>query len=1125
MRAHGFTITRLGGERGIALITTLLVMMLMSALLVGFTTVVMSDQRYRLIDRDRVRSFYAAQSGLEKLNADLSNLFLANVAPTAAQIDSLKDSPPSIPDVKFLTATDSPDAAYGVRVENPPMGCQEEPPGSKTCNTTISTGPYAGLIALKKVYRLDATARTLDGGETHLMRKVETVAIPVFQFGMFSDVDLSFHAGPNFNFGGRVHSNGNLFLAQNSGNTLTLSQKVTAVKDIIRKELANGSLITASGHTGTVSMAKAAGSYRPLTDSEGSLTGGLGSSKNTNWPNISLTDYNGYIRNGETGARPLNLPVITSGGSNIDIVRRPPPNEDQAAPTGNPVLLAERFYSQVSLRILLSDKKTDITKLPGVTSGDPVSLEDWNAAPPSGYTINGTHPPVAKSPGRLLAPNGNPPTIAAAVAAPAAGGTTSIGVANFPALFRMDAAPQGYLLKVVKSSTTYTVTCSGKTITTFTGCVTSPTPGSAVTGATITAHQPDNTTVSVLSHASTSWASPWTTITVASDTSAFTKPNLFPVTVKKGLNTYRALCSTKTRTTFSGCVYDPTAPNPVTGNITTPATVEFSDGAQTVSLTLGATWTYSTTATTTITTAASATATNTMPATRNWFWVLNGSGSSVLVSCEGFQLRIDLPHQLTGCGFNTALEANAQVSSGALVNAGVGTIGGFLKIELQDTNKEWHDVTLEILNRGIGAANLNTLGKACPDPTPDAILRIQRLRENAETAAGNCSYAASISPTDWVPNVLFDTREALFRAADPGHDNPLLRGVMHYIALDVRNLARYFKGDFGGLGATAKTDNGYSVYFSDRRNNRDASGNETGEFGFEDIINPNDANGVPNGGTDPDNSAEDPNRNDDLETYGQFPSYDGFAQSVPPGQRDFTNPANALNANGSLILTAVRYPYALVNRPLLFRRGLKLINGGLDLADGLKTLKGLTIATENPVYVQGNWNASVTNPMNETHAATSIIADAVTILSNGWNDYRSFTSPYDSSGTNRPRSTNSYYRFAVIAGKNDAFKRPTVGTNHQDFGTDGGAHNFLRMLEGNGGTVHYRGSIATFYFSRQALGVYKNAASGSQPVYDAPTRNFYFDEDFLDPSKLPPLTPVFRDINALGFAQEVRPGK
>ena len=41
----------------------LLVLMLMSALLVGFTAVVMSDQRYRFIDRDRGQAFYAASGG------------------------------------------------------------------------------------------------------------------------------------------------------------------------------------------------------------------------------------------------------------------------------------------------------------------------------------------------------------------------------------------------------------------------------------------------------------------------------------------------------------------------------------------------------------------------------------------------------------------------------------------------------------------------------------------------------------------------------------------------------------------------------------------------------------------------------------------------------------------------------------------------------------------------------------------------------------------------------------------------------------------------------------------------------------------------------------------------------
>ena len=93
------------------------------------------------------------------------------------------------------------------------------------------------------------------------------------------------------------------------------------------------------------------------------------------------------------------------------------------------------------------------------------------------------------------------------------------------------------------------------------------------------------------------------------------------------------------------------------------------------------------------------------------------------------------------------------------------------------------------------------------------------------------------------------------------------------------------------------------------------------------------------------------------------------------------------------------------------------------------------------------------------------------------------------------------------------------------FGTDGGVHSFLRMLEGNGAapnTIHYRGSMVTFYYNRQALGTFKCCGN---IVYDTPNRAFQFDLDFLDPSKLPPLTPAFRDLNALGFSQELRPGR
>jgi hypothetical protein len=57
--------------------------------------------------------------------------------------------------------------------------------------------------------------------------------------------------------------------------------------------------------------------------------------------------------------------------------------------------------------------------------------------------------------------------------------------------------------------------------------------------------------------------------------------------------------------------------------------------------------------------------------------------------------------------------------------------------------------------------------------------------------------------------------------------------------------------------------------------------------------------------------------------------------------------------------------------------------------------------------------------------------------------------------------------------------------------------------------------MASFYFNRQAAGTYKCCTN----VYTPPTRAYSFDVEFLDPSLLPPKTPMFRDVNATGFFQ------
>ena len=222
---------------------------------------------------------------------------------------------------------------------------------------------------------------------------------------------------------------------------------------------------------------------------------------------------------------------------------------------------------------------------------------------------------------------------------------------------------------------------------------------------------------------------------------------------------------------------------------------------------------------------------------------------------------------------------------------------------------------------------------------------------------------------------------------------------------------------------------------------------------------------------------------------------------------------------------------ARVNPPCSFRRALKIVNGGCTTGTlRLPNLsQGLSVVAENPAYVQGNYNAPDAAGTNfgttpgTDHVSAAVVADAVTLLSNGFNDIGTFAAPHDVNNAARA-ATTTWYRMAVISGKGLNFPRPTSNTanDHTDFGTDGGAHNFLRYIEDWGGqTLNYRGSIVSFYLNRQAVGTYKCC----DVVYSPPSRGYKFDTDFLTPSLLPPRTPMFRDVNTLTFRQLLRPGR
>ena len=137
---------------------------------------------------------------------------MRNYAPTAAMITGtttgiVATSPTNlVPGVSYL----NPDGTNGFVIKFP----QQSNGNPQASAANIPNGTYAGMQGLMTPYTIQVTARTNGGSEVRLQRDVQTVAIPVFQFGVFSVNDLDYFAEPNFNFGGRVHSNGNIWLAE-----------------------------------------------------------------------------------------------------------------------------------------------------------------------------------------------------------------------------------------------------------------------------------------------------------------------------------------------------------------------------------------------------------------------------------------------------------------------------------------------------------------------------------------------------------------------------------------------------------------------------------------------------------------------------------------------------------------------------------------------------------------------------------------------------------------------------------------------------------------------------------------------------------------------------------------------
>jgi hypothetical protein len=402
------------------------------------------------------------------------------------------------------------------------------------------------------------------------------------------------------------------------------------------------------------------------------------------------------------------------------------------------------------------------------------------------------------------------------------------------------------------------------------------------------------------------------------------------------------------------------------------------------------------------------------------------------------------------------------------------------------------------------------------------------------------------------------------------------RGITSVVELNMRNLARWLDGVYDTnllVGTSATSGNiaspdGWIVYVSDRRGDRvksekDSLGatiNTTNGFvDNEDVFNyPASASATPDPGEDVIDYGFDVAlgknklgslQRDTLEC--PDPAAITTTNVTPPtGYTDSTRYGRALAVGAwstSSATTAGTAGY-------YFRRAVRLFNGEnlqtSGAAGDLSQTKGLTVSTENMVYIWGNYNttgitcqpttgSTLNDPTKScsysgNQVPASIAADAFFPLSKTWFDSVSAMYPEgsnsriaDAGSTSLGASTitvgqETSVRAGIIAGTTLSAMIGTTAPSYYLQWLNGGVHNFPRFLEtwGVSGSWekrwNYVGSFIILYNSTQAIGPWGVVNSVN---YYPPRRNWAFDITFTDPNRLPPGTPQFQFIQATGFRQ------
>lgn len=316
---------------GFALISTLLLLGVMTALLGAYLTITKIELATSRSSQDTATGFYSAEGGLNLRASDIRATFVGYNVPSGTS--------PS--DTNPCTGSNNGSGQFACQTvtigkKTVKSYVKDHQAGSNPSMVRIPQGElFQNLWAQEFRYTANAIASGRDNAvEAMLQLRFKSRLVPLFQFAAFFNKDLEILPGPNMTLTGPVHANGDLYL--NSENTLSMNSQVTASGYIYRgRKNTNVS-------NGTVRAMDPA-AYRTLLG---------GSASRTQLQTSDLTPYNGMLK------------------MRVDSVTVPPPATLDATP-------GSLYWDRADLRLVL--QLTNAGALDTTSGGTTHPIRVYNA--------------------------------------------------------------------------------------------------------------------------------------------------------------------------------------------------------------------------------------------------------------------------------------------------------------------------------------------------------------------------------------------------------------------------------------------------------------------------------------------------------------------------------------------------------------------------------------------------------------------------------------------------------------------------------------------------------------------------------------------------------------------------